>query len=204
VAHNVLGMALLESGRTGDAIAELEHAVRIDGSPRMLTTLGYAYGTANRRADARAVETRLKTLARSRYVSPFSLALVSAGLGEDDRAFSLLERAYEERSDNMAILRVYPLLARLRRDRRFSELMARVDAHTAPTHEPAPEGERRGLPPRPGAGALPRYGQPESRTGVSLSLQEYSPMLPPAWNVALSPARRTAPAVSSKAPSGKM
>jgi hypothetical protein len=40
----------------------------------------------------------------------------------------LLERAYEDRSDNMVILRVYPLLEALRRDRRFAGLMARVDA----------------------------------------------------------------------------
>ena len=128
VAHNMLGIVHLKKGRVKEAIAELEEAVRLDGSPRMLTTLGHAYGVANRRADARAVETRLKALSRSRYISPFSLALVSAGLGEDDRAFALLERAYEERSDNMAILRVYPLLERLRGDRRFAELLARVDA----------------------------------------------------------------------------
>lgn len=131
VAHNMLGIVLLKKGRTKEAIGELEEAVRLDGSPRMLTTLGHAYGVANRRVDARAVETRLKALSRSRYISPFSLALVSAGLGEDDRAFALLERAYEERSDNMAILRAYPLLERLRSDRRFGELLARVDGASA-------------------------------------------------------------------------
>lgn len=131
VAHNILGMVHLQRGRTADAITELEEAVRIDGSPRMLATLGHAYGVANRRREARAIETRLKTLSRSRYISPFSLALVSAGLGDDDRAFALLERAYEERSDNMAILRVYPLLERLRSDRRFAKLLARVDGEAS-------------------------------------------------------------------------
>jgi TolB-like protein/Tfp pilus assembly protein PilF/tRNA A-37 threonylcarbamoyl transferase component Bud32 len=138
IAHNVLGIVNLKRGRTSEAIAELEKAVRLDGSPRLLTTLGYGYGVANRRADARGVEARLKALSRSRYISPFSLALVSAGLGEDDRSFALLERCYEERSDNMAILRVYPLLERLRRDPRFDALMARVDAAASVTGASVP------------------------------------------------------------------
>ena len=98
----------------------------------MLTTLGHAYGVANRRAEARAVEARLETLSRGRYVSPFSLAVVAAGLGDDDRAFAHLERAFDQRSDNMAILRAYPMLERLRSDRRFGELLARVDAAARP------------------------------------------------------------------------
>ncbi len=128
VAHNMLGIVHLKEGRVKEAVDELERAFQIDGSPRFLATLGYAYGVAGRRADARAMEKRLEALSRKRYVSPFQLALVNAGLGENDRAFALLERAYEDRSDNMAILQVYPLLEALRRDRRFAELMARVDA----------------------------------------------------------------------------
>jgi TolB-like protein/Flp pilus assembly protein TadD/tRNA A-37 threonylcarbamoyl transferase component Bud32 len=128
MAHNVLGMVHLKTGRLADAIAELETASRLDASPRMLGTLGHAYGLAGRAPEARAIGERLDALSKSRYISPFQRALVHTGLGEDDRAFALLRRAYEERSDNMAILRVYPLLARLRRDRRFDELMRRVDA----------------------------------------------------------------------------
>jgi len=127
LAHNVLGMVHLKTGRPQEAIAELEKAARLDDSPRMLGTLGYAYGAAGRASEARAVEERLAALSKSRYISPFQQALVDTGLGEDDRAFALLERAYRERSDNMAILRVYPLLERLRHDPRFEELMSRVD-----------------------------------------------------------------------------
>lgn len=133
LAHNVLGMTYLKKGRVTDGVSELERALRLDDGPRMLSTLGYGYGIANRRDDVRAVEEKLRALSRKRYVSPFAFALVHAGVGEDDRAFDWLERAYSERSDTMAVLRVYPLIQGLRRDRRFADLIGRVDASTPVT-----------------------------------------------------------------------
>ena len=108
LAHNVLGMTYLKKGRVADGVSELERALQLDEGPRMLSTLGFGYGIANRPNDVRAVEEKLRALSRKRYVSPFAFALVRAGVGENDRAFDWLERAYAERSDTMAVLRVYP------------------------------------------------------------------------------------------------
>ena len=55
-----------------------------------------------------------------------------AGLGEDDRALELLESAYRQRSDTMAILDVYPLMERLRAHPRYAALMARVGSEPRP------------------------------------------------------------------------
>ena len=167
VAHNVLGIVLLKQNQVADAITELERAFRLDDSPRMLATLGYAYGVAGRRADAQALAVRLRALSKERYISPFQLALIHAGLGEDDRAFALLASCYDERSDNMAILRVYPLLERLRSDPRFGALMARVDAHAVRPLWPASEGKL-------------TTDRPESGTGFSWRSAEHPPILTPA------------------------
>lgn len=43
-----------------------------------------------------------------------------------DRAFAWLERAYEERSNRLAYLRVEPLFASLRPDPRFDDLLTRI------------------------------------------------------------------------------
>ncbi len=131
LAHNVLGMANLKSGRVAEGLVELEKAFQLDASPRMLSTLGYGYAIANRAGEARAMGRRLAALSRKRYVSPFAVALIHVGLKEDDRAFALLDRAFDERSDTMAILRVYPLIESLRRDQRFANLIERVDAQAA-------------------------------------------------------------------------
>ena len=69
----------------------------------------------------------LLALSRRRYVSPGHLAFAYIGLGDRDRAFEWLERAYEERSNMM----MYFGAARpdpLRDDPRHARLVAKVRA----------------------------------------------------------------------------
>ena len=125
-ARNALGIAYLKKGQVTEAVAELEAARRLDNSPRMISSLGHAYGVSGQRDKAIAVIAELKKLSQERYVSAFSIAVVHAGLGEDETAVSRLEEAYAERSDAMAILGVYPLLDNLRQNTRFAKLQQRL------------------------------------------------------------------------------
>jgi tetratricopeptide (TPR) repeat protein len=127
LAHNMLGMTYLMQGRPQEALPELERAAQLEDEPRMLTTLGYGYARAGRAADAVQIRERLEALSKTRYVSPFALAVVDTGLGRTDSAFEELERAFAEHSDTMAILRTYPLFESLRGDPRFADLLRRVD-----------------------------------------------------------------------------
>jgi hypothetical protein len=52
--------------------------------------------------------------------------LVYAGLGEKDKAFEWLERAYRDHSGSVRYLKVEPRLDPLRSDPRFLELMRRI------------------------------------------------------------------------------
>jgi hypothetical protein len=72
----------------------------------------------------------LKALSNRRYVSPYSIALIYAGLGEKDQAFAWLEKAYEDRSSLMVYLKVEPMLDSLRSDTRFAELVRRIGLPT--------------------------------------------------------------------------
>lgn len=65
----------------------------------------------------------LETLSSSRYVSPYSWAILCAGFPEDDRVLDLLEKAYRERCAWMAFLQVEPKFERFRRRRRFKALL---------------------------------------------------------------------------------
>ena len=49
---------------------------------------------------AQKIIDELQQLAKSRYVSSFQIAAIYAGLGEKDKAFAWLEKAYEERSED--------------------------------------------------------------------------------------------------------
>jgi serine/threonine-protein kinase len=129
MAHNILGLTYVLQGRMDEGIAALERARNIDDGPRMMSTLGYAYGLAGNRSRAESLLRELTALSKRRYVSPFAFSLIQTGLGNRDEAFASLDLALHERSDTMAILGVYPWLDPLRSDPRFGELLARTEAN---------------------------------------------------------------------------
>jgi hypothetical protein len=61
-----------------------------------------------------------------RRVSPFHLALVHIGLGENDRAIELLEKSFEERTERLVWLRADPRFDPLRLDPRFNDLLRQI------------------------------------------------------------------------------
>ncbi|MBA3716267.1 MAG: hypothetical protein H0W76_28075 [Pyrinomonadaceae bacterium] len=68
----------------------------------------------------------LRELSKQRYVSSFVSTLIYIGLGEKDQALQWLEKACDERSDYMVILKVDPVFDSLRSDPRFSDMQQRV------------------------------------------------------------------------------
>jgi tetratricopeptide (TPR) repeat protein len=125
--HFLLGMAYEQTGRLEEAIAEFERALALSGgSPPMIAALGHAQALAGRQDQARNILQQLEQLSRERYVSAVYPAAIHAALGDKDRAFDWLERAYEERADYMSYLKVDPTFDSLRSDPRFQELQRRV------------------------------------------------------------------------------
>ena len=59
-------------------------------------------------------------------MTSYGVALVHAGLGQNDAAFSRLNDAFNERSHWLVWLRLDPRWNRLRPDPRFAELVARM------------------------------------------------------------------------------
>jgi len=119
--------AYLQKGMHPEAIAGLRAALNSLGrNPQIEGELGHALAVAGRRAEALAVLEGLRHLSATQYVSPYSVALVHAGLGERDEALAWLDKAYAERSDYMPNLRLEPMLDGLRSDHRFAALVGRV------------------------------------------------------------------------------
>jgi len=126
-AQRYAAWAYLQRGRHQEAIAGLRAALSTLGrQPQVEGELGYALAVAGHRAEARAVLEGLRQLSSTRYVSPYSVALVHAGLGDRDQALAWLDKAYDERSDYMPYLKLEPMLDSLRSDPRFAALVRRV------------------------------------------------------------------------------
>ncbi len=123
INYVVFGLA----GEFSNAITAFQKAKQLDDDdPWTLAGLGYAYASSGKRAEAEKLTYELKELSKQRYVSSFVLTLIYIDLGEKDQALQWLEKARDERSDYMVILKVDPVFDSLRSDHRFSDMQRRV------------------------------------------------------------------------------
>ena len=114
--------------------AEVERAVlgfvgnRLNVPERGLTRthLNHVLADAGSTKEAREIAVDLEERARRGEVSPFFPAVVYAGLNEKDRSFYWLERAYQERSNWLTLIKVGRRLKPLHNDPRFDDLLKRV------------------------------------------------------------------------------
>ena len=126
-AYWILGHTYAANKQWEEAVAAAEKAVELsERGPGALGMLGLAYGLAGRKADAMKILDELLELNKSRYVTPAALCNVYIGLGDKEQTFVWLEKAYQERSNYIAYLKVFPIVDPIRSDGRFAELVKRV------------------------------------------------------------------------------
>jgi tetratricopeptide (TPR) repeat protein len=125
-AHFRLGKALEQKRAVQDALAEYEKARQLNDDPLVLASLGHLLGSSGRRDQAMKTLDQLQQMAKERYVSAYSFAIVYEGIGDTEKAFQWLEKGYQERDYEMNSLKVDPLLQGLRADSRFADLIRRV------------------------------------------------------------------------------
>jgi TolB-like protein/Tfp pilus assembly protein PilF len=127
LAHCVLGQAYEQKGQYDEAISELEKALAISpNSPFVISALGHAYAVSDMKERAESSIVELMEKAKSRYVSPFYVAIIYAGLGDNQKAMDWLEKAYRYRSNGLVFLKVDPDLDPLRSQPRFQDLQRRM------------------------------------------------------------------------------
>ena len=127
VAHWVLGDAYIQKAMYPQATRELQKALALsDRNLAVLASLGYNYAVSGRKAEARETIKELKTLSKDRYVSPFNVAIIWTGLGQEEQAFQWLEKGYEARSRSMIWLKVDNRFDSLGSDPRFQDLLNRI------------------------------------------------------------------------------
>ena len=126
VALGVIGLASSLLSRHDRAIETMKKAIEASSSTRYRADLASLYAKAGRTDDARASLAELEKIGKTRYVSPYYQAGPHAALGDLDRAFACLERAFAERSNGMTYLTTDPNLDDLRSDPRHADLVRRV------------------------------------------------------------------------------
>jgi eukaryotic-like serine/threonine-protein kinase len=126
--HILLGRAYTLKRMYGEAIAALQRAMHLSGGTGGLpvASLGYAYAVSGKRDEAIRALDSLKELYKRNKVSSYDLAIIYTGLGEKERALESLEKAYEDRTGGLLLLKVEPIFDSLRSDPRFVNLTRRL------------------------------------------------------------------------------
>jgi hypothetical protein len=123
-----LARAYADQSRLPEAIEGMECARGTD--PRRGTGFGVLpglYARAGRRSDAVRFLDGILELAKSRYVSPVSVAIGYIGIGDLDRALAWLEKGCLERDFSLSALKVDPIYDPIRADPRFQSLLHRLN-----------------------------------------------------------------------------
>ncbi|MGD1156313.1 MAG: tetratricopeptide repeat protein [Terriglobia bacterium] len=122
-AHLWIAWAYREKGMYKEAIAEF---LKMPDGAIKFGHLGNAYARAGQKAEAQKLLQKLIELSKQKR-GTWEVALIHAGLGDKDRAFEWLERAYQVRDKGMSFLKVDPPLDPLRSDPRFQDLLRRMN-----------------------------------------------------------------------------
>ena len=122
--HQTLGNVYLETRAYEKAIAEFKLARQLNENPRSIAVLGHAYAVAGNKGEAHKIIEELESLSTKQYVGGRYIASIYAGLGENDRAFYWVDKAYENHEDATFLTRDEDFKP-LRSDPRFAERLRR-------------------------------------------------------------------------------
>lgn len=126
-AHAYLGMAYEQNGQFENAVAEFHQALALTPDNTFaLPSLGYIYAVSGEEEKAREIIEHLDRESNQRYVSPYGMAELYAGLKEKEQALWHLEKAAAERSWWFIFAEVNHRFDSLRNEARFQEILRRI------------------------------------------------------------------------------
>jgi serine/threonine protein kinase/lipoprotein NlpI len=122
-----LGLSYLQKEMYDDAIEMLQIGTTSPGyGIRSIGFLGYTYAVQGKRDSALLQLNRLNELSNEKVVDPCFIAWIYVGLGEKEKAFKWLEKAYEERSNWLIMLNNDQLFNSLHSDARYKTLLRNI------------------------------------------------------------------------------
>ena len=127
IAYGFAALAYANMGMYKEAFAEAKKVLDLLGpNNETLSTLGIIYAMEGKEDKAKGILDELLELEKQRYVQPSYIASIYGYLGEMDKAFEWLEKAYEERDQQMIYLKAWEIYDPLRSDPRFKAMLKKM------------------------------------------------------------------------------
>ena len=137
-AQIVRGWAFIGQGRNDSAVVAMRSAATLSNNlPFANAALAHALAKAGKTAEARKLLDMLVRQSIKGYVSAYDIAIVYAGLGDNDQAMAWLGKAFSERSMFLVHLTWDARLDTLHTDPRFAEIVKQL-GFPAPTPQKGP------------------------------------------------------------------
>jgi TolB-like protein/Flp pilus assembly protein TadD len=115
-----------KAGMYSEALVACDRALEFSGgNTEALSIAGYVHAVSGNKAKAEATIHQMLDLKRERYVPPYNIALVFAGLQESEAALQWLEQAFADRDVHMVFLLDHKWNG-LRSNEQFLQLVSRV------------------------------------------------------------------------------
>jgi tetratricopeptide (TPR) repeat protein len=122
--------AYVQRGDSQHSLSEMLERVKVvkdrQPSPGLLVDLAHAYAVFGNKQEASRLLAELTELSKRRDVNPWMFAIVYAGMGDKDRAFEWLDKAYDEHRTDLGWIKADPRMDPLRSDARYKELLLRL------------------------------------------------------------------------------
>jgi DNA-binding winged helix-turn-helix (wHTH) protein/TolB-like protein/Flp pilus assembly protein TadD len=125
VAHFDIGLVYERQGKYEQALTEMRRA-RALGMKGAYSVAGHIYAVSGHRREAQQVLAELQQLSNREYVPAFYRAYIYIGLGDKERAFEWLEKAYKDREWYLWLLKQETGVDPIRSDPRFQDLLRRI------------------------------------------------------------------------------
>src|SRR5713101_353155 len=125
-ARRMLEEVYAQMGKQKEAVAEREKILSLSGSPELAASIEEDFSKAGYKGVLQSWLDGLTEISKHGYVSSYSIAQAYMRMGEKEKAFGWLEKAYEEHDSGLVSLAVEPMFDPVRSDPRFRDILRRM------------------------------------------------------------------------------
>ncbi len=128
LAHVHHGQVLVSMSRFDEGISELQKGFEILGGNNAwgVAFLGYSHALNGNRSKTMEFREKIKDAAQVGFVPSALFAVLDFILGENDKAYAEMKRAFDEKSNALPYIRVFPLFRLIQADPRIKVLLDRM------------------------------------------------------------------------------
>jgi TolB-like protein/Tfp pilus assembly protein PilF len=128
IGYHMIAQVYEQLGKYELALEAIKQAGKLGhGNSKTFGLRGFILARMGKTSEAREVIQTLQSISKERYVPPYAMALIHAGLNESEKTFEWLERALEVRDVHLIFTPVDPKWDAIRDDARFKNLVKRCE-----------------------------------------------------------------------------